>query len=142
MGHGVLIKDFETGQTIRFTLEEWEKCKTFANMEFEPVRSTGRELYLLRQLIVEAIKAQRMDLSIVDGEPCNDFLNRSMYSVHNLDHPHPSCITDRRKGVVDIYLEYCDLCFLPAWNGEERANKFLDLVDLYFADLGEKGGEG
>ena len=138
MEHGVLIKDFETGQTIRMTLEEWEKCKITANVEPEPVRSTGRDLYALRQMIVEAIKAQRMDLSIVEGEPCNDFLNRCLYSVHNLDHPHPCCITDRRKGIVDVYLEYCNERYLPAWAGEKRAAKFLEFVNMYFADKEDK----
>ncbi len=138
MKHGVIIQNFETGQTVRMSLEEWEKCKTTVKVENKPVRSTKRDLYLLRQMLVEAIKAQRMDLSIIDGEHCNDPLNRCIYSVHNLDIPHPSCITDRRTGIVDIYAEYCDMGFLPFWKGEKRVAKFLELLNMYFADKEDK----
>ena len=138
MKHGVIIKNFETGQTVRMSLEEWEKCKTTVNVEYKPVRSTKRGLYLLRQKIVEAIRAQRMDLGIIEGEHCNDPMTRCFFSVHILDCPHPSCLTDRRTGIVDIYAEYCNKGFLPFWEGEKRVDLFLKLVDMYFADKEDK----
>lgn len=138
MKHGVIIKDFETGQTIEMSLSDWEKCKYTKKEKAKATKSPKRELNILRQIIVEAIQNQKIDLSIIAGEPCHEELNRCFYSVQNVARISPCCLTDRRVGIVDIYAEYCDKCFMPAWDGEARASKFVEFVNMYFADKEDK----
>lgn len=138
MKHGVIFKDFETGQTIEMSLSDWEKCKHTNKKKAKATKSPNCELKILRKKIVEAIKSQKKDLSIIAGEPCNNELSRIFYSVHNVASIFPCCLTNRRVGIVDIYAEYCDKCFMPAWDGEARASKFVEFVNLYFADLEDK----